>query len=102
MAGDEVEERWPMLPRTTYIVLLAVELIAEQLRTDIEALGGQALTRGMLTTGEPHIHHMDAFPPQTWAQPVPWWQEMAKAAERIAGELRADMWGPETALRTPA
>lgn len=86
-------EGWPLTPRTLAVLMAAVEEVWKALDSDIAAMGP-----GLAVEPDESVA-VQSFPRVTWNQPIEWWIELWKAAQRVLDGLTSDGWYTP---RTPA
>ncbi len=85
---------WPLTARTRYVLWVALDILAAQLAEDV----AEVREAGSVDKLE-FPRQIDAFPWITHRQPPEWWDQVVKAAERMAEAMRTgERWNP----RTPA
>ena len=91
---DDNENHWPLTPRTRYVMWVALNIIAGELREDIADLKEAGTIDKMDLARQ-----MDLFPAFTYNQPPEWWEQVARAADRMGEAMRTHR---DLEPRTPA
>ena len=91
-------DTWPLTPRTRFVLWLALADVAAAIDFDLSAArDGTASTAEIAVDEDSMVLH--DFPVPAHAQPREWWEQVLRAAERLAEAART---GPDAEPRTPA